>query len=180
MPLASAAARLDLTPSTAIRRSVPAFLVVALAMVAGWTHAAPQGTTAGQAASQGRRIALIVGNGHYAASPLTNPVHDAELIAKTLTSLGFEVQLATDSTQSQMKRAIQTFGAALEKAGPNSVGLFFYAGHGLQLNGRNYLIPVGANIERDADVEIEAVSADWVLEQMRFARNRLNFVIQIG
>jgi uncharacterized caspase-like protein len=160
-----------------MRRSVPAFLSVALAMLAGWTHAAPQGTTAGQAASQGRRIALIVGNGHYAASPLTNPVNDAELIAKTLASLGFEVQLATDGTQTQMKRAIQTFGAALEKAGPNSVGLFFYAGHGLQLNGRNYLIPVGANIERDADVEIEAVSADWVLEQMRFARNRLNFVI---
>ena len=57
------------------------------------------------------------------------------------------------------------------------MGLFYYAGHGVQLGGRNYLIPVGANIDRDADVEIEAVSADWVLEQMRYARNRLNFVI---
>jgi len=158
-------------------RSVLTLIIVALAALAARTQAAPQAATAGQASAQGRRIALIVGNGHYTASPLTNPVHDAELIAKTLTSLGFEVQLATDSTQAQMKRAIQAFGAALERAGPTSVGLFYYAGHGLQLNGRNYLIPVGANIDRDADVEIEAVSADWVLEQMRYARNRLNFVI---
>ncbi|MEP6548513.1 MAG: caspase family protein [Gammaproteobacteria bacterium] len=164
-------------PLTPTRQSVLHLLVVAFGILAAITQAAPLGAIAAQPSSQGRRIALIVGNGHYAASPLTNPVHDAELIAKTLTSLGFEVQLATDSTQAQMKRAIQAFGATLDKAGSNSVGLFFYAGHGLQLNGRNYLIPVGANIDRDADVEIEAVSADWVLEQMRYARNRLNFVI---
>jgi uncharacterized caspase-like protein len=125
----------------------------------------------------GQRIALVIGNGHYAALPLANPVHDAELIAATLTGLGFEVRLAKDGTQAEMQRAIQNFGASLEKAGASAVGLFYYAGHGLQLNGRNYLIPVGANIDRDADVEIEAVSTDWVLEQMRYARNRLNFVI---
>jgi len=128
-------------------------------------------------APEGKRIALVIGNGRYAASPLANPPNDAELIAATLRDLGFEVQLQKNTDQAAMKRGIEEFGAALEKAGADSVGLFYYAGHGVQLNGRNYLIPVGANIGRDADVEIEAVSADWVLEQMRYARNRLNFVI---
>jgi Caspase domain len=126
---------------------------------------------------EGRRIALVVGNSRYASSPLTNPANDAELLATTLKDLGFEVRLLKNGDQVAMKRAIQEFGATLEKAGADSVGLFYYAGHGVQLNGLNYLIPVGANIDRDADVEIEAVSADWVLEQMRYARNRLNFVI---
>ncbi|MGH8231255.1 MAG: caspase family protein [Steroidobacteraceae bacterium] len=124
-----------------------------------------------------KRIALVVGNSRYVSSPLPNPENDAALIATTLKQLGFEVSLQTNGTQAQMKRAIQDFGAALEQAGPDTVGLFYYAGHGVQLDGRNFLIPVGARIERGADVEIEAVSADWVLEEMRFARNRLNFVI---
>ncbi|HEY1724586.1 MAG TPA: caspase family protein [Steroidobacteraceae bacterium] len=124
-----------------------------------------------------RRIALVVGNSRYASSPLTNPENDAALIASTLRQLGFDVSLQTNGTQAQMKRAIQQFGAALEQAGPDTVGLFYYAGHGVQLDGRNFLIPVGAQIERGADVEIEAVSADWVLDEMRYARNRLNFVI---
>jgi hypothetical protein len=126
---------------------------------------------------QGRRIALVVGNSGYASAPLINPANDAALIATTLTELGFQVQLQKESDQKAMKRAIQDFGAALEQGGADTVGLFYYAGHGVQLGGRNYLIPVGANIARDADVELEAVSADWVLEQMRYARNRLNFVI---
>ena len=123
------------------------------------------------------RIALVIGNGAYASSPLINPPNDATLIAETLKSLGFDVIVRRDSNQVTMKRAIQEFGARLEKAGPTAVGLFFYAGHGVQLNGRNYLIPTAANIQREADVEIEAVSADWVLEQMRYARNNLNLVI---
>jgi hypothetical protein len=131
----------------------------------------------GRSAPEGKRVALVVGNGRYASSPLTNPANDADLIAATLRGLGFEVRLQKNADQASMKRAIEDFGAALDKAGPDSIGLFYYAGHGVQMNGRNYLIPVGANINRDADVDIEAVSADWVLEQMRSARNRLNFVI---
>ncbi|MET0290996.1 MAG: caspase family protein [Steroidobacteraceae bacterium] len=128
-------------------------------------------------AGEERRIALVIGNSAYASSPLLNPANDAELIGATLGQVGFEVRLVKDGDQRGMKRAIQEFGADLEKAGPSAVGLFYYAGHGVQLSGRNYLIPVGAQIQRDADVEIEAVGADWVLEQMRYARNRLNFVI---
>lgn len=132
---------------------------------------------AAPAVTDGRRIALVVGNSRYESAPLTNPVNDAELIAMSLMQVGFEVRLVTDGDQRAMKRAIQAFGETLEAAGPGAVGLFYYAGHGVQMGGRNYLIPVGAAIERDADVDIEAVSADWVIEQMRFARNRLNFVI---
>lgn len=134
---------------------------------------APASTPSGE----GRRIALVIGNGRYATSPLVNPANDADLVSDTLAAVGFDVQLVKDGDQRAMKRAIQAFGASLEAAGPSAVGLFYYAGHGVQMSGRNYLIPVAAEIQRDADVEIEAVSADWVIEQMRFARNRLNFVI---
>ena len=123
------------------------------------------------------RIALVVGNSDYASGPLPNPANDAKLIGDELIHLGFDVIARRNADQTAMKRAIQEFGARLEKAGPDSVGLFYYAGHGVQLNGRNYLIPTTARIEREGDVEIEAVSADWVIEQMRYARNRLNIVI---
>src|SRR5450631_150259 len=123
------------------------------------------------------RIALVIGNSDYAGGPLPNPANDAKLIGDELTNLGFDVIARRRSSDLTMKRAIQEFGSRLEKAGPSAVGLFYYAGHGVQLSGRNYLIPTTARIEREGDVEIEAVSADWVIEQMRYARNRLNIVI---
>ncbi|HXA36586.1 MAG TPA: caspase family protein [Steroidobacteraceae bacterium] len=123
------------------------------------------------------RIALVIGNSDYSSGPLPNPANDAKLVGDALTSLGFDVIARRNADQITMKRAIQEFGSRLEKAGPSAVGLFYYAGHGLQLSGRNYLVPTTARIEREGDVEIEAVSADWVIEQMRYARNRLNIVI---
>jgi formylglycine-generating enzyme required for sulfatase activity len=123
------------------------------------------------------RIALVIGNSEYSSGPLPNPANDAKLMGESLSSLGFEVIARRNADQITMKRAIQEFGERLEKGGPGAVGLFYYAGHGVQLNGRNYLIPTTARIEREGDVEIEAVSADWVIEQMRYARNRLNIVI---
>jgi formylglycine-generating enzyme required for sulfatase activity len=132
-------------------------------------------STALQAAET--RIALVIGNSDYSSGPLPNPANDAKLIGDELTNLGFDVIARRNADQITMKRAIQEFGSRLEKAGPGAVGLFYYAGHGVQLSGRNYLIPTTARIEREGDVEIEAVSADWVIEQMRYARNRLNIVI---
>jgi formylglycine-generating enzyme required for sulfatase activity len=129
------------------------------------------------AVSAETRIALVIGNSAYSSGPLPNPANDAKMIGETLSSLGFEVIARRNADQNTMKRAIQEFGSRLEKGGPSAVGLFYYAGHGVQLNGRNYLIPTTAQIEREGDVEIEAVSADWVIEQMRYARNRLNIVI---
>jgi hypothetical protein len=123
------------------------------------------------------RIALVIGNSTYTSGSLPNPANDARMIGETLKGLGFEVIPRANADQTTMKRAIQEFGVRLEKAGPAAVGLFYYAGHGVQLNGKNYLIPTTAQIEREGDVEIEAVSADWVIEQMRYAHNRLNIMI---
>ena len=151
---------------TALAALLPSFVaVIVLTALAPAAHA------------RETRIALVIGNSAYESGPLPNPANDARLMGEALTGLGFEVIARRNADQITMKRAIQEFGARLEKAGPDSVGLFFYAGHGVQLNGRNYLIPTTARIEREGDVEIEAVSADWVIEQMRYARNRLNIVV---
>ncbi len=124
-----------------------------------------------------RRIALVIGNSTYKVGPLKNPVNDAHLIAATLRSVGFKVIERTDADQKEMKRALQKFGDRLEEAGKDGVGLFYYAGHGVQANGRNYLIPLGAEIQRESDLDIEALRANAVLSTMDYARNRLNFVI---
>lgn len=123
------------------------------------------------------RVALVIGNGSYAEAPLSNPPNDATLMAQTLRALGFEVAVHINSDQRTIKRAIQDFGRRLETAGKDTVGLFYYAGHGVQANGVNYLIPIEASIKREADLVIEAVEARWVLAQMDFAGNRLNMVI---
>jgi hypothetical protein len=168
-----------------VRKGLRCLVVLAGLLVAAGCSREPAAVPATRAltaaplaqAGAGPRIALVVGNAAYEASPLLNPARDAALVAASLEAVGFRTQLLRDGDQRAMKRAIQAFGAELERGGPDAVGLFFYAGHGVQLGGRNYLIPVGAHIERDADVEIEAVGADWVIEQMRFARNRLNFIV---
>ena len=134
------------------------------------------GTAFGAAAE--KRVALVVGNGNYEYfGDLRNPPNDARLMARTLRALGFEVLEHVDVTQKQMKRALKAFGRRLEKAGKDSVALFFYAGHGVQVNGENYLLPVNAEIETEADVNIEAVAADSAIGIMAFAQSRLNFVI---
>ncbi|GAB2174472.1 caspase family protein [Dongia sp. agr-C8] len=124
------------------------------------------------------RIALVIGNADYAdAIKLANPAKDAALIGSTLEKLGFEVILVTNAAQKPMQRAIVAFGDRLAEAGPNAVGLFYYAGHGLQLDGQNFLVPTDADISREVDVEINGVSADLVLKQMAYGGSRVNIVI---
>ena len=125
------------------------------------------------------RLALVIGNAKYGQEMgrLPNPANDAELMSQTLSKLGFEVTKLIDADQKQMKRAIVDFGSALQAAGGDAVGLFFYAGHGVQIAGENYLIPLDSRIEKEADVEVEAVSANGVLKQMEFAGNAVNIVI---
>ncbi len=121
-----------------------------------------------------QRVALVIGNGAYTTGPLRNPRSDAEAFAEALGDLGFDVTARYDVTQKEMKRALIEFGASLSAGG---VGLFYYAGHGMQVGGRNYLIPVDAVIEGEADVDIEGVDAGAVLAKMDIADNRLNLVI---
>ena len=124
------------------------------------------------------RIALIVGNGSYAAvSSLDNPVADAELMAATLEAKGFTVTLLKDATQIDFNRSIAQFGRDLRTAGKDATGLFYYAGHGVQSFGSNYLLPVDAVLTDAADLGLVAVQANAVLRQMFSAKNKTNIVI---
>src|SRR5262245_12966539 len=130
-------------------------------------------------ASAEPRIALVIGNSDYSGDlpKLSNPANDAELMTATLKKLGFKVVEVRDADLNQMNKAVRAFSNLLEGAGSQAVGLFFYAGHGLQIDGENWLIPVNANIKRSADAEFEALAASKILGQMQFAENSLNIVI---
>ncbi|MDQ7248968.1 SUMF1/EgtB/PvdO family nonheme iron enzyme [Dongia sedimenti] len=125
------------------------------------------------------RIALVIGNSNYGGDlpKLPNPANDADLMAATLKKLGFKVVESRDADLNQMNKAIREFSNMLSSAGSQAVGLFFYAGHGLQIDGENWLIPIKANIQKSADAEFEAVPASKILGQMQFAENSLNIVI---
>ena len=96
-----------------------------------------------------QRTALVVGNSDYRVSPLQNPVHDSRDVADVLRKLGFTVIHIENAGQRVMETAIRKFGKLLRNGG---VGLFYYAGHGMQVNWRNYLIPVDAEIDTESDV----------------------------
>ncbi len=121
-----------------------------------------------------QRTALVIGNGAYKSSPLRNPVNDATDIANALRKFGFSVILKTNANQRTMEESIRYFGKKLRSGG---VGLFYFAGHGLQVKGRNYLIPIDTVIETESDVRYEAVDAGRVLGKMEDAGNDLNIVI---
>jgi Caspase domain len=122
------------------------------------------------------RLALVIGNSNYQnATKLNNPSNDAHDLALVLRNLGFEVTEKEDQTSDQIKTLIKEFGARLtEKKG---VGLFYFAGHGVQIAGKNYLIPIEAKNLRESSIEFEAVDVGRVLTQMEDADNGLNIVI---
>jgi formylglycine-generating enzyme required for sulfatase activity len=126
-------------------------------------------------ANDGKRIALVIGNGAYTnAPPLKNPPNDARDMAATLKALGFDVASGINVNQREMKSLIRDFGQKLKVGGS---GLFYYAGHGVQSKGRNYLIPVEADIQSEAEVEDASVDVNLVLNYMDDAQNGLNIVI---
>jgi len=122
---------------------------------------------AGPARAAGGRVALVVGNGAYRNAPaLPNPPNDARAVARALAGLGFEVVEAVDRDQAGMRAALGEFARRLEGA---EAGLFFYAGHGLQVQGRNFLVPVDAALEREADLYLQALALDDVMRVMEAA-----------
>jgi uncharacterized caspase-like protein len=123
------------------------------------------------------RVALIIGNNAYASAPLHNPVNDARAMARALETTGFSVILKTDATQPELTAALREFGNRLAGGGPGTVGLFYFAGHGMQIKGRNFLIPVGANIEHEDEVSYQALDAQAVMDKMESAGNGTNIVI---
>ena len=128
-----------------------------------------------QAQAPEPRTALVMGNADYSFGALTNPINDAEAVAKSLEEAGFEVTLRTDADQAAMQAAIASFGDELKQKG--GVGLFYFAGHGVQLSGENYLLPVGGHIRGENDIKTGAVTATEIVDAMASARNGLNIVV---
>lgn len=154
-------------------RLILVFLLVLA--TAGAAEAAPRGSSA---EISGKRVALVIGNSEYRnVERLANPANDARLIAGTLVKLGFTLVgggplLNLDRTH--LAQAVQDFGLALAGA---EVGLFYYSGHGLQVQGVNWLVPVDANPTRPQDLDFQMVDADLVLRQMDGAGTKLNLVL---
>ena len=125
-----------------------------------------------------KRVALVIGNSAYQnVTRLDNPRSDAALMAETLAGLGFTLiggRAQLDLDKSSMDTAVQNFGRQVQGA---DVALFYYAGHGVQVSGANYLVPVSANPTREADVDFQMVDVNLVLRQMQGSGTRLNMVI---
>lgn len=131
------------------------------------------------AAQAGARIALVVGNGDYQHAPkLLNPANDATDMTEKLKGLGFEVMGGSDLDRKALVEALINFGRAAATA---DVALFFYAGHGLQVNGQNYLVPIDGQVEFEAEVDISLVSLSGVLQQLeRGSKTNLIFLDACG
>ena len=126
-------------------------------------------------AAASKRVALVVGNNDYTTlSTLNNAEKDARDMAQTLRGLGWEVVDLYNSSQRDMGRAIAKFEGLLMTA---EAGLFFYAGHGIQANGDNWLVPIDADVEAEVDLQYEAISARNVLTAMKNADVPVNIVI---
>lgn len=121
-----------------------------------------------------KRLALLVGNSAYKNGPLKNPVNDVIAMNKALSRVGFDVMVVKNADRSTIGRAIDKFGSQLKSY---DVGLFYFSGHGLQVNGINYLCPVGMKLQGQSDVPYEAIDAGKVLAKMEDAGNRMNVVI---
>lgn len=148
-----------------------------LLLIPALLHAQDRNLSVASAAAKAegqRRVALVIGNGAYADSPLKNPVNDVRAMAASLRELGFEVIVRENANLQQMDEAVREFGRRLERA---HAGLFYYAGHGMQIKGRNFLIPVGARFEHEDEVAYRSLDAGQVLDKMDSARTQVNLMI---
>ncbi len=124
------------------------------------------------------RFALVIGNGRYVnIDPLPNPPNDVELVSEALKKVGFQVTLLKDADRRTMDDAAKQFADKLDDAGKNTVGVFYFAGHGVSYDGQNWLLPVNVNISHGADIEYESISANKILRLMEGARNATDILI---
>jgi uncharacterized caspase-like protein len=140
-------------------------LVVLLILVVGWMPAkAVEGDILVLGGAPERRVALVLGNASYTSIPsLANPVRDAQAVAAKLGDLGFEVVSGFDLSKAQTQETIAKFARAVRGA---DIAAFFYAGHGVQVAGRNYLLPVDAVLQDEMSLDFETVQIDFILRQM--------------
>ena len=141
--------------------------ILALALLVAAAGAAAQ-------APKAQRLALVIGNGAYKDSPLPNPVNDAADMAAALEASGFTVIRRDNATLREMHLALREFG---DRLGRQSTGLFYFAGHGLQVRGRNYLLPVDADVAREDEVAFAALDLAAVMEKLDSAKNPVNIVV---
>ncbi len=139
---------------------------LASALVPAWAQTRQPGAA---------RVALVIGNAAYAVGPLTNPTKDAQAMSGLLRGMGFQVVEARDASRPQMQAAIQQAGELLK--GQDGVGLLYYAGHGLQLDWHNYMLPVDAKLSTASDVPVQGVDVQSVLDAFKTAGNRMNILV---
>ena len=124
------------------------------------------------------RLALVIGESAYrAVTPLPNPANDAKAISKLLGDAGFEVTTAADLSQKEMNTEVGDFAAKIAAKGPDTVALVFYAGHGLQIDGENYLVPVDVDPKREADVPLQAVRLNDVLNTLNSVPSKMRILL---
>jgi Caspase domain len=131
----------------------------------------------GQQATSLRRVAFVVGNANYEEGKLFNPVNDARDVANELKKLGFEVFKFENLSRNDFRQAIDKYGDELRKDPSNTVGLFYYSGHGLQYNAQNYLIPIDAQMKKEADIDIWSVNLNQLMRNLHAAEAKMNVVI---
>ncbi|HEX4948703.1 MAG TPA: caspase domain-containing protein [Blastocatellia bacterium] len=124
--------------------------------------------------STSQRVALVIGNSNYQVGPLANPANDAKAMAQTLRESGFDVMEYTNLNKRGLEEALRAFGSKIPRGG---VALFYFAGHGVQVKGVNFLLPIGARIEKEGDIEFEAVDAGRIMNELESAGSRLNIVV---
>lgn len=125
-----------------------------------------------------QRVALVIGNSNYRiAPPLSNPNNDARSMAQLLKSAGFEVTVATDQTRNDMVRGLQDFSNKVAARGPNTVAMIYYAGHGVQLAGENYLVPIDARIAAPSDLPDSTVRLVDVMGTLETIPSRMRIVV---
>ena len=126
-----------------------------------------------------KRVALVIGNSNYEQTgwALSNPARDAKLLAGSLSEVGFDVALHIDLGEDEMEEAFAAHGAKLKAAGKDAVGLIYFAGHGVQSQGRNYLVPVDADARSEQDIWRQAPRLGDALDYVSAAGNRVNFVV---
>jgi uncharacterized caspase-like protein len=130
------------------------------------------------AAHAENRLALVIGESAYRAVPsLPNPANDARAMSKLLTDSGFEVTTAADLSQKELNQKVGDFTAEIAAKGPDTVALVFYAGHGLQIDGENYLVPVDVDPKREADIPLQAVRLNDVLNTLNSVPTRMRILL---
>ncbi len=162
--------------SAVVRERMVLWIALLLLLLTGFARAAEGGSrnlAVRPGGDEARRVALVIGNASYPNAPLKNPANDARAMARALRTLGFDVTLKENIALKEMSRAVTQFGEKLATGG--SMGLFYFAGHGIQSKGKNYLVPIDAQITGESSVRSETLDVDVVLEQL--ATSPLNIVI---